>query len=451
MPLTTFSIDPLVTTSAEQLVALAGGSEAIAHRYALKELNPFAVVGETARTAFYDRFNINGALVSYDSVNRTGELTTEWTADRAAFQAWKNLANVNNTQVQLSAQGNQSVRFTDLPQKYTLPVVPVGAGSPVAQLTRQFIFGGDRSDVLAGNARSDRLYGGAAGDFLTGRGDSDYLEGGKGLDVYQYHGAASILGEVNDGHDVVRDIDGKGVLRYTYSPLLGSAETTIVSDASDKRSDTEWRSANGKYIYTKTGADLVVTFSGGTGGSITLRDFRDGDLGIHLRNARADPQNATRTFYGDKEDFDSDPSTGGVQPVADGFGNNQRADGVGPHPDIDSANREDLFHGSASEGEVELFRLGGGNDQALADGNQLYPATGGVAWMQGGDGRDMLHGGPADDLLEGGADGVLLGEIGGDTAFGGFGNDEIYGGATRPASTACSSCSSRADARCRTR
>jgi hypothetical protein len=82
----------------------------------------------------------------------------------------------------------------------------------------------------------------------------------------------------------------------------------------------------------------------------------------------------------------------------DGFGNFRRADGQDGRPDIVSANREDVFFGSAAADQVESFQLGNGNDTAFADGNQMLPLTGSVAWMQGGEGRDQLFAGIANDI-----------------------------------------------------
>jgi Ca2+-binding RTX toxin-like protein len=425
-PNNTFTIAPLVTTSAAQLASVALTTEAIAYRYALKELNPFAIVGPTTTAVFYDQHNADGELDLFDAAARTGALTSEWIADRAAFQSWKNFANINNTSVQQSPPGNAMVRFVDLPQKYNLSVIPQGAGTPVDVLTHRFAFGGDSTDAVIGGAKSDRLYGGGGTDYLQGRADDDYLEGGAGLDVYHYSASTGVLGGANDGTDTIRDVDGKGVLWYTYSPLIGIEQSSIIAEASDKRSDSEWRSADGKFTFIKTGTDLAIAINGDAGGAITLKDFRDGDFGIYLRDARPTPQNPVRTFFGDKEDYDADANQAGIQSEPDGFGNTKRADGQGGRPDIAAPNREDVFFGSTAAGEIESFQLGDGNDQAYADGNQTFPTTGGAARMQGGDGRDILHGGVGNDLIEAGGDGVFNSQLGGDIAYGGLGNDEIY-------------------------
>ena len=82
------TIDSLATATESQLAGLAQGSEAIAYRYALKELNPFAVVGNNA---IYDLHNTNGDLDLYNPATGTGALTNRYLADRAEMLGWKNL------------------------------------------------------------------------------------------------------------------------------------------------------------------------------------------------------------------------------------------------------------------------------------------------------------------------------------------------------------------------
>lgn len=428
-----FSLVSLVNTPAATLIAEAGNPDGMAYRYALQELNPFTVTGDTAAADFYLPKNLSGELELYNATDRTGMLTTNYIDDRAQLLARKIYYNARNARYDISngffdpndaaatGYNPDDIIWTDVASK-----LKIQRGT-ITGSTRYIAFGGDSSDNITGGANADRLYSGGSTDVLIGKGGDDYLEGGAGLDIYQYGGAIGLLGPSNDGADIIRDIDGKGVLRYLYSPLTGAQQSTVIADATNKISNTEWLSADGKFTYTKEGADLKVTINGDASGTMTLKDFRDGDFYIYLRDARANPQNPTRTFYGDKQDYDSDGNPGnGIQTEADGLGNNKRADGQGGRPDIDEANREDVFYGSIVAGEVEFFQLGGGNDRALADGPLLFPPSGGVAWMQGGDGRDELIGGVAGDLIEGGADGVYNSEAGGDIAWGGLGNDELY-------------------------
>lgn len=306
--------------SATDLAASANSD--IAYRYALKELNPFAVTGNSA---VYVPHNNVDQLDLYNAADRpgaTGALTSQWITDRAEFLALKNIANTNDVTALSSNQTSEMRRFIALPQNINLSVIPQGAGTPIDAQTRRLIFGGDSSEALIGGINSDRLYGGGGTDYLKGGRGSDYLEGGTGLDIYEYNGRGG-FNSGNDGADIIRDIDGKGVLRYTYSPLIGGLQSTVIAEASDRRSDTEWRSADGKFTYVKSGADLVITINADAGGAVTLRDFRDGDFGIYLRDARANPQ-ITLTITGDLQPQDFDPLYEGYSGL--GLGTNDGAD-----------------------------------------------------------------------------------------------------------------------------
>ena len=90
-------------------------------------------------------------------------------------------------------------------------------------------FGSDASDELRGRGGADRLYGGLGSDIVTGGRGNDYLEGGAGMDVYAYSGETSVLpipSSTNDGDDELRDTDGRGLIRYTFT---GSGTTGTTS------------------------------------------------------------------------------------------------------------------------------------------------------------------------------------------------------------------------------
>ena len=148
-----------------------------------------------------------------------------------------------------------------------------------------------------------------------------------------------------------------------------------------------------------------------------LRDWREGDFGIRLVESPTVPQNAVRTFFGDKQDWDSNPDLDGIQPQGDGLGNSIRADGQG-RPDIAEPDRADVFYG-AETSEVERFTTAGGDDTVNADG--LLSATssiGGGDLIETGAGRDIVVAGAGDDWVEGGLDADIL--------SGNAGNDAIY-------------------------
>ena len=462
-----FQFDSLVTIPAESLKNLALNAEILAYRYALKELNPFALVGVNANGAVYSWHNLKGELDLYNAAARTGALTTEWITDRSVFLAWKNIANTQNTPTNTSAmtllQSNLttvSQRFIDLPQKLDLGVVPLGGGMPALADARRFVFGGDGVDRLDGGAEADNLYGGGGTDVLQGKGGNDYLEGGAGLDIYRYNGyAATILNlsGSHDGADIIRDIDGKGVLRYVFNDNPAPI-STVIAEASNKISDTEWRSADGKFTYTKSGSDLVITINDFNDASITLRDFRDGDFNIYLRDARPTPT-TTVTINGDRERVEytqtvpvgyvAEPlwrnitviatqTDAGGQPVSYTITYNKATN---PYGNLETTATEivsiDALYGGAAGGVTEAGEelIGGGHNDTLLADRPFGAADSGAGnrdIVRAGDGRDVIEAGAGADLVEGGADGEYQTEVGGDLIYGGAGDDELYGDTTIP-------------------
>ncbi len=493
-----YQLDSLVGTSAAGLTSIAQGSEALAYRYALKALNPFAIVGDNSLYAIH---NQKGELDLYDPVAKTGSLTEAWLTDRAAFLALKNAANTADMTSIIRPEfgvGNRS-QYVDLATGYsvTLSEVELPTGSASA---RQLVFGGDHGEVLNGRSKSDALYGGGGSDYLIGRLDNDYLEGGAGMDVYEYNGRTSVLGSPNnDGNDTILDTDGKGVLRYVFSDSglagIGAKSTsTIIRDASNRVSGTQWNSADGKFSYQRVQNDLIVTINGDAGGQITLKDFKEGNFGIYLFDDQRTAPQTTTEILGDKQYLEF---TGqlpqlkgpGGAPLTYGalnfvgpnlfrayeqfaFGAPIPEEWLNPVPVSDY-----VLHHTSVNGNIttEFYALPAilafvyntaddlGNIRTTEDDNpdhedQLYGSTGNdhilagggndnIDALRGGDnvidageGRDVVFAGGGNDVIEGGDDGaVLLGSLlvyGGDMLNGGAGDDELYGDARISLSTA---------------
>jgi len=398
-------------TSVDAQTIEVNASTDLAYRYGLKQLNSFVLIGNDT---IYAPHNANGELDLYDTVNRTGTLTADWITDRAKLlfaELIRNTQDIADPQVAVLLPGSGD-RVTEY-HHYRGGKEEVFFAQPAdsSQLPTQVVmFADDAGRLLTGtdNLLGDHLYGGADTDYLIGKANADSLEGGKGLDIYQYNGS----GSTNDGADVIRDIDGKGVLRYTFTQsgfFSTTVQSTVIADASVRVSGLQWNSADGKFSYTRSQNDLIVTINDGTGGSFTLRDFRDGDFNIHLWEAHADPEITGVTITGDLEPQDFDPNTDGIQTQTDALGNVIVT--ANPEPD-----RNDVLNDST------------GNDRIIAGGGNdiLRGIRGGDDWMSGEAGRDNLAGGAGADLLEGGADGVFSGEAGGDIAYGDVGNDQIY-------------------------
>ncbi len=411
-------VDVLTTADAQSLALLASGSEALAYRYALKALNPFAIVGDNSLYAIH---NPNGELDLYDTIVKTGSLTSAWLTDRAQMLAFAHTVNTNDARSIPSNEVSDQVRYTDL------GAVAAGKGGDfVVHLlggtanfngpnTRRITFGGDAGEYIRGRDNADSLYGEGGSDYLQGNAGNDYLEGGRGMDVYEYNGRTSVLDpNTNDGNDTILDTDGKGVLRYVFNDggLLGigaKSTSTIIRDASNRVSGTQWNSADGKFTYQRSQNDLIVTINGDAGGQLTLKDFREGDYGIYLFDAQREAPQTTRTITGDLQPKDFDLATPGIQTQTDPLGNIIVTSD--PEP-----NRNDILRDSVDNDRI----IGGGGNDTLGF------ARGGNDWMSGDAGRDAILGGTGNDLLEGGTDGVANGETGGDILYGGDGDDELY-------------------------
>ncbi|MDP1672460.1 MAG: calcium-binding protein, partial [Burkholderiales bacterium] len=477
------------STTAEAMALLASGSTALAYRYALQQLNPFAIVGNNE---LYDSHNASGELDLYDPIAKTGNLTSEWLADRAEFLARKNIANIADATALISLEFGVDSRtqFKDVTSGYalTLSEVELPAHSVSA---RQIAFGSDASDFLEGGSKSDKLYGNAGADYLRGKLNNDHLEGGAGLDVYEYNGGQSFTGNLaNDGNDTILDTDGKGVLRYVFNEggLAGigaKSTSTIIRDASNRVSGTQWNSADGKFTYQRSGSDLVVSINGDAGGQITLKDFREGDFGIYLLDEQRELPETTRDILGDKGYVESVgqrtqlkgpggvPLTYGVpdfisptlyrtyeqltlaEPIpADWHHAQLSTPYVLHHTSVNGSVTTEFYalpvtleYGYVAEndlgnlqrtaadqaGEEDRLSDSAGNDRVVSgSGNDVIDAyRGGTDFISAGAGRDVVKAGEGDDVVEGGADGITnLGGVvtaGGDMITGGAGNDEIYG------------------------
>lgn len=455
----------LTAKTADSLKGLAinGDVDAKAYRYALKELNPFAVLGID-----YSRFNQNGELDLNDSASGQGDLSTNWIDDRSAMLAWvikTNLADSSNTYVDTSLTGNWS--FVD---RSTGQVIHVDrtTNTPTEDQRRQIVFGTDTTnpqtagaDKLTGGALDDRLYGMSGDDVLEGKAGNDYLEGGRdddlliggagndilnggqGYDTYVWESTPGIrllggLFATNDGNDQIIDSDRRGRI-----VINGSGIDVLI-----KQTATTWATADGKVTLTQgqdTTMSWKLTMDGG--GSIDLgASFSDGDYGI----TRTEAATGGTLIRGDlKPILDSNDKL-----QYDALGN-VIVDATKPAP-----GREDRLYGSESGDTIrglagnDIINGNGGNDlieggtgsdiligdagkdtewaeTALTDATPLATALAGGEtdtnqttrgdWVDGQSGDDLLVGSAAQDLLSGGADNDLL--------IGGAGNDLLLGDA----------------------
>ncbi len=297
--------------------------------------------------------------------------------------------------------------------------------------------GGDLRDVMFAGAGADTLSGGGGDDDLNGGADNDIMNGGAGFDRYRI-----------EGSDTVQDSDGIGSLQ-TKSGVR-------ITGAVEKRSDGSYAFLSDPTITVTRASDLTLTLADGT--AVTVKNFKDGDLGINVSDAGRKPV-TDRTILGDLAPKDFDLATAGVQIQSDDLGN------VIVDPVQPELNRVDLLYDSSGNDEIKSFggddrieayrggddRLDGGSGNDILAGrvgDDIVIGGAGMDLMRGDGGRDKLYAGVEvtleaalaaqndlasglkGDFLDGGADDdVQVGDVGNDALAGGAGSDILLGGA----------------------
>jgi VCBS repeat-containing protein len=428
-----------LTMAQDAGVLRAQGQQDFGYFLALRHLLPFAIEGSPsplieAHADLYARWQADRAK----RIAGAGglEFTDAWFADRAAFLAWKNQYFAADGQIVLRGAQNENLVFENRERAgrtgLSLTVVgnlAAGGNSGAAANPVKLVFGNTGADAITGGLLADRLYGDGGTDWLEGRAGDDYLEGGAGLDLYQYNAFSGLLGSGHDGADTILDADGRGVLRYSLTQgglFTRRTQSTLIAGPGLQVSGLHWVSADGRFTFLRSRDDLIVTLSGEAGGSLTLKDFRDGDFGIRLWEARAAPRTAF-TILGDLRPQDFEPDIPGVQTRSDGLGNLiVTAEAEPDRDDVLFGNRPDASMEAGAPGD--RIAAGGGHDVIFSDRprGEADNGLGDADWVIGGAGQDVIETGAGDDLIEAGPDGVLDGQAGGDVVDGGAGNDEIY-------------------------
>ncbi|GKS60330.1 hypothetical protein YTPLAS18_38570 [Nitrospira sp.] len=433
-------------------LARSATTDGMAYRYALKELNPFVVLG----VDYGVLHNQDQSLDLYDAKTGQGTWTALALSDRADLLAKRLQFNTND--------GDTVPTDTHY--------VDVQSGFEVGGIdsANEVIFGDDRvGDVIIGHSGGDHLYGRGGADSIEGNGGSDYIEGGNGNDPLLSGGSGNDIIFGQEGNDFLvggegldtldgglgddRLEGGTGADRYVYftgqgldrikdSDEIGS----IIFDRyvlvggirkEDDQIDT-YRSLDGQFTYVKKGADLVIN------GELTIEnfDFTSGSLGIKLADTGNLPDGSlppidygspdpalTRTSVGTEGNDQLDLSGGGGRYVGQlyGLGGNDYLISISPY------GTDQMFGGTGSD----VLAGGMDNDQLHGDeGNDGLIGGAGQDVLYGGEGQDVLIGDwisgtlstPDADYLDGGAgNDTLQGQDAGDTLLGGDGDDELYG------------------------
>lgn len=276
-----------------------------------------------------------------------------------------------------------------------------GSDTLKGEAGNDYLEGGTGSDDLDGGADNDTLIGMSGNDTLNGGAGSDYLEGGVGDDRYEFN--------TGDGHDSVMDIDGNGTVVIDgkrYSELKKLYPQGNVWSNDDQVRFTLERATDG------TGTLLI---SYGTGDTITIKNFKSGDLGIVLSDYadptdhNSTPSDASNIITGDKTPTKSDPA----EYEYDEWGN------VRVQPNSSEPNRADTLYDTSGNDSINGL---GGSDT-------INGSHGGDDTLNGGTGSDILNGGDGNDSLNGGSDSdILSGDDGNDSLTGDTGSDILSGG-----------------------
>lgn len=427
----------LTNLSASSIAGLA--KQDIAYRYALQELNPFAVIG-----ANYAVHNVGGSLDLYDAQTGNGTMTALYLSDRAELLTKRLAVNVNDGdtvptdthyvdirtgfEVGSVASANE-VLFGDAQDNRDLLGHAGGdhlyGGDGNDLLTGQGgmdylegnqgddeLYGGTENDILLGQQGNDQLYGGADNDRLNGGLGDDLLDGGTGLDTYFYR--------TGQGLDRIVDADKIGTILFDNQTLVGGIRRQGTA------ADT-WVSPDGQFTYVKSGTDLVIN------GTLTIQNFdvQTGALGIKLADASGlvDSAGPTVNYANGQPTVRYDGDATDNTPIFTAAANHE-AYGYGGNDILNFESSSALYNHQifGGDGHDEL-RGGQGNDRIYGEagrdlmvgveGNDVLDGGGDIDLLKGGLGQDVLYGGLGDDALDGGSDDDVL--------FGGEGNDVLTG------------------------
>jgi hypothetical protein len=464
---------------------LAAARNDLAYRFALRELNPFALLGFD-----YSTYNTGGRLDLYNPATGTGELTDEYLTDRSAMLAWKNklatmdfLTSEPKPYVEPGMTGQMFDDRTSGTKIYTGTVA-----QPLPD-KRWFVFGTDGDDsgstAIVGGSKSDRLYGGGGNDELKGNGGADYLEGNAGIDqleggdqndtLFGGRGNDILIGGAGedtyiinrgDGHDHIED-SGRNYIKYNGRLIAGSFIQATPGGAYTflgQQDGQPWTMQFHSPGVLSLDDDTSITFDNYT----SAEAFEEAGYGIALIDAPA-PVDTSRVIQGDRQwqvfhaaaelvDGTSPLPTGGpmfpgaewtvtvnhpVNPQNPTWANWRIDQGEGvliaTYYDFGWTVKEYRIV-SATWAYNQIDDLGNylTTDEVVFAGERLYGSEGNdrILAGEGGDevqargGDDRIELGAGDDHAEGGdGNDILIGGTGVDRLFGQGGDDILYANA----------------------
>ena len=431
-------------------------------RYALRELNPFAVVG-----ADYTAHNRHGNLNLYSIENPYG-MTDTYLQHRAAMLAWKNAINTANVSYS-DDFGAVNFNYTEIISAIaaTSPLAPLTAavasaisllpadlkgdwtyedksgnlsfhidGKNLTDLSNHYVrFGSDTIDELKGGDLEDYLFGGGNIDTLDGGEGDDYMEGGQGDDTY-----------IIKGEDTVFDSDMQGKILFDNG---GKPIQIDRFESGGEPNPVIWRSPDRQFTAIRYGKDLIVSNKpdkSGKSDKVTVKDFfklaKDNGkggftgLGIELLDKADSPQSGVqKRLTGIVNRYNNfHANSGGYTEIIGG----SLSDTVSPASSsiwAEMGDGDDRVYGSMS---ADMIDGGDGND--ILNGSSFVPAGTDKPQAELDKDADIIIGGNGHDLIIGmaGDDTIYTGKkdehketkpagMRGDWALGHLGDDTIYG------------------------
>ena len=458
--------------------ALENSKRGLAYRYALREMNPFAVVG-----ADYTEQNKDYSLDLYSAENPHG-MTNEYIEKRAEMLAWKNafgLANISykddfreanlsklgdkiGTSIiglspissNLGFAGQAAIRALSSVFVSSLPVKGLEgdwtyedrAGNLSFKIdgdnstdsdypTHHFIrFGkkgnnGQEGDKLQGSSWEDYLFGTEGQDTLKGEDGDDYMEGGQGDDTY-----------IIKDHDTVFDSDMQGKILF-YKQGKHIQLSRFESDG--EPNPLIWRSPDRQFTAIRYGNDLIVSTKFYESDKVTVKDFfkiaKDNGkggltgLGIELDKAELLKPGMQKRLTGIANRYNNFYANSGVHTEIIGGSLSDTLFSTNSSIWAEMGDGNDRVYGSMS---ADMIDGGDGND--ILNGSAFVPAGTNTPQAELDKDADIIIGGNGHDLIIGmaGDDTIYTGKkdehketkptgIHGDWALGHLGDDTIYG------------------------
>ena len=340
-------LDPTQVNAA----ALENTDHGLAFRYALKNLNPFAVIGADYQALGHAS---NGALTLFDPAIGFGDITEQYLADRAAFLEEKIELNLLNNE---KSSGN--IHFKDFsPNGLEITT------TTDLRVDQEFLFGSDGDEgigMLVGNSKSDHLYGGDGNDLLEGYGGQDYLQGDAGID------------RLDGGEEADRMAGGAGDDFYIVDHL-GDEVIEGFNNGTDRiESSTSFTLGANVEDLTLTGSSDL----NGTGNE--LNNTITGNSGIN----RLDGQGGTDHLIGGDKDDILIGGTGNNDLLEGGAGFDTYiynvGDGIDQIEDSDATGKI-VFNGGLLQGGISTD---GGPTYVSLDGTETYVLSGGHLIVNG--------------------------------------------------------------------